>query len=227
MNKIKNFSEGSFLKLLFGYLSAAFLIGAVCMPDRAQMFSGLVQILTQSSKLTCSYFAIGGYAATFLNMALVGLISLLLFVVFKGTPNNVSTLAFILTLGFGSWGINVLNIWPSIFGVVLYALVKKEKLGANVNAMLFSTGIAPIITDLMIRYPHAEVVGFNALGIFLALLVGFVIGIFSSSHVWIGGSGRGHPPRSACRPVYPGQASFLCRSSQRPWFGPSAGKADR
>ena len=178
MNKIKNFSEGSFLKLLFGYLSAAFLIGAVCMPDRAQMFSGLVQILTQSSKLTCSYFAIGGYAATFLNMALVGLISLLLFVVFKGTPNNVSTLAFILTLGFGSWGINILNIWPTIFGVMIYGLVKKEKFGGLVNAMLFSTGIAPIITDLMIRYPHAEVVGFNALGIFLALLVGFVIGFF-------------------------------------------------
>ena len=178
MKKIKNLSEGSFLKLVFGFLSACFLIGALCMSDRATMISGLWQILSQPSKLTSNYFAIGGYAATFLNMGLVGVICLLLFVVFKGTPNNASTLAFILTVGFGSWGINILNIWPTIFGVMVYCLVKKEKFGANVNAMLFSTGIAPIITDLMIRYPHAEVVGFNLQGILLSLLVGLVIGFF-------------------------------------------------
>ena len=178
MKKIKNLSEGSFLKLVFGFLSACFLIGALCMSDRATMISGLWQILSQPSKLTSNYFAIGGYAATFLNMGLVGVSCLLLFVVFKGTPNNASTLAFILTVGFGSWGINILNIWPTIFGVMVYCLVKKEKFGANVNAMLFSTGIAPIITDLMIRYPNAEAVGFNLQGILLSLLVGLVIGFF-------------------------------------------------
>ena len=178
MKKIKTLSEGDFLKLFFAFFSAAFLIASVFMPDRGQMFSGLWQILSQPSKLTSNYFAIGGYAATFLNMGLVGLISLALFVVFKGTPNNASTLAFILTLGFGSWGINILNIWATIFGVMLYGLVKKEKFGSLVNAMLFSTGIAPLITDLMIRYPNAEVVGFNAVGILLSLLVGAVIGFF-------------------------------------------------
>ena len=89
MKKIKNLSEGSFLKLVFGFLSACFLIGALCMSDRATMFSGLWQILSQPSKLTSNYFAIGGYAATFLNMGLVGVMCLLLFVVFKGTPNLV------------------------------------------------------------------------------------------------------------------------------------------
>ena len=34
MKKIKSLSESDFLKLLFGFLSTAFLIGAVCMPDR-------------------------------------------------------------------------------------------------------------------------------------------------------------------------------------------------
>ena len=178
MKKIKNMSEGSFLKLVFAFLTACFLIAAVIMPDRSTMFTGLWKILSQPSKVSTNYFAVGGYAATFLNMGLVALISLLLFVVCKGTPNNVSTLAFILTLGFGSWGINILNIWPTILGVVIYALVKKEKLGGLVNAMLFSTGIAPIITDLLIRYPHAEVVGFNLAGLGIALFVGICIGFF-------------------------------------------------
>ena len=178
MKKIKNLSEGNFLKLLFAFLSAAFLIAAVCMPDRSTMLSGFWKILITPCKVTTNYFSLGGYAATFLNMGLVGLFALLLFIVFKGTPNNVSTLAVILTIGFGSWGINVLNILPTMLGVVIYGLVKKEKLGSLVNAMLFSTGIAPIITEILVRYPGTEVIGFNWLGLGITLVVGFVIGFF-------------------------------------------------
>ena len=178
MKKIKSCSESDFLKLFFGLVTACFLIAAVCMPDRGQMFSGLWQIISQPSKISTNYFAVGGYAATFLNMGLVALICLLLFAVLKAPVTNVSNLAFLLTLGFCSWGINVLNIWPTILGVVIYCLVKKEKLSANANAMLFSTGIAPLITELMVRYPNAEAVGFNVPGVLLALAVGFVIGFF-------------------------------------------------
>ena len=212
MKKIRSMTESQFLKLFFACFSAAFLIAAVCMPDRANMFTGLWQILSQPSKLTTNYFAVGGYAATILNMGLVGLLSLLLFVVLTGTPNNVSNLAFILTLGFGSWGINVLNILPTMLGVVIYALVKKEKLGRLVNAMLFSTGIAPILTDMMIRYPHAEAVGFNLPGILIALGVGFVIGFFLPA-------GLAHSPKvhkgfdlySAALPI--GMTAFLLNAT--------------
>ncbi|MGM9550371.1 MAG: DUF1576 domain-containing protein [Faecousia sp.] len=176
MKNLKNLSESAFLKRFFGFFSAAFLIAAVCMPDRSAMFCGLWQILSQPGKISTNYFAVGGYAATFLNMGLVGVCCLVLFVICKAAPNNVSTLAFILTLGFSSWGINILNIWPTVLGVVIYCLVKKEKLSANVNAMLFSTGIAPLISDLLVRYPHAEVVGFNLPGLCVTLLVGFCIG---------------------------------------------------
>ena len=188
MKKLKNLSEGEFLKLFFAFLSAAFLIAAVCMPDRGTMFSGLWQILSQPGKISTNYFALGGYAATFLNMGLVGVIALLLFVVCKGTPNNVSTLAFILTVGFSSWGIHILNVWPTFLGVWVYCLVKKEKFGANVNAMLFSTGIAPLISDLLVRYPNTETVGFNLAGLGVTLLVGFLIGFLLPA-------GLGHAPK--------------------------------
>ncbi len=178
MKKLNQMPESSFLKLVFGFLSICCLVAAICMPDRSDMLSGLWQIVSQPSKLTCNYFAVGGYSATFLNMALVGFACLALFVLFKTTANAASTLAFILTLGFGSWGINILNMWFSIFGVMLYGIVKKENFGGLVNAMLFSTGIAPLITDLMIRYPNAEAVGFNLTGILLALFIGLIIGFF-------------------------------------------------
>ena len=224
MKKIKNLSEASFLKLLFAFLTVCFLVAAVCMPDRGTMLSGLWNILSQPSKISANYFAMGGYAATFLNIGLVGALSLLLFIVFKGTPNNVSTLAFILTLGFCSWGINILNMWPSILGVVVYGLVKKEKLGGLVNAMLFSTGIAPLITELLIRYPNAEVIGFNWLGLGLALLVGLVIGFFLPA-------GLAHSPKvhkgfdlySAALPI--GMTAFFLNATLYKTMGVSLPKA--
>ena len=208
MKKIKSLPESDFLKLFYGFFSACFLIAAFFMPDRGSMLSGLWQILSNPCKVSTNYFAVGGYAATFLNMGLVGLACTMLYVLLKATANNVSTLALILTVGFCSWGINILNMWPSILGVVLYALVKKEKPGTLVNAMLFSTGIAPLISELMLRYPHAEAIGFNVAGVILSLSVGIIIGFFLPA-------GLAHAPKvhkgfdlySAAVPV--GMTAFL------------------
>ena len=187
MNKIKNLSESSFLKLFFAFVSAAFLVAAVIMPDRATMFSGFVAILTSPCKVTTNYFSIGGYAGTFLNMGLVALAITLLFTLTKATVNNVSSLAFLLTVGFCSWGINLLNMWFPMLGVVVANLLKKDKPLANVNAMLFSTGLTPLLSDLLFRYPNSEVIGFNVLGFALAVVVGIIAGMAISS-------GLGHSP---------------------------------
>ena len=181
MKRIKNLSESSFLKLLFVFVGVVFLIAAVCMPDRSTMFAGFWQILSQPCKVTTNYFSVGGFAATFLNMGLVALIMAALFHVTKTKVNNVSTLAFFLTLGFCSWGIHVINMWFTMLGVVVANLIKKEKFYANVNAMLFTTGVAPIISDLLVRYPHAETIGFNLLGFVLAVVVGVIVGIIVSA----------------------------------------------
>ena len=196
MKKIKNLSESSFLKLFFLFVSLCFIVAAFCMPDVKRAFdSGLYNIMLLPCKVTSNYFGMGGYAATFLNMGLVGLFCCALLYGFNAKANNVTTLGFILTVGFGAWGINPVNMIPTILGVLLYALVKKEKPGALVNAMMFSTGIAPLISDLLFRYPTtATYTGLfypderlNFLGIGLALLVGLVIGFFLPA-------GLGHAP---------------------------------
>ncbi len=212
MKKIRNLPESDFIKLFFAFFSGCFLIAAVCMPDRGSMFTGLIAILTQPGKVSTNYFAVGGYAATFLNMGLVGMICTALFYLLKAKASNVSTLAVVLTVGFGSWGINILNVWFTFAGVLLYCLIKKEHPGNQVNAMLFSTGIAPLISDLLLRYPNAEVVGFNALGICLAVVVGLFIGVILPA-------GLAHSPKvhkgfdlySAALPI--GMTAFLLNAT--------------
>ena len=209
MKKIKNFSQESFLKLFFLFLSLCFIIAAPFMPDRDRMLAGLLEILLNPCKISTNYFAFG-YAATFLNMGLVGLVCTGLCCLPGAKPNNVTTLGVILTLGFGSWGINPLNMIPTVLGVCLYALVKKEKLGAMSNAMMYSTGIAPLISELLFRYPGTEW-GFSGLGLGLALFVGLVIGFFLPA-------GLAHAPNihkgydhySAAVPI--GMTAFFLRS---------------
>ena len=211
MKKIKNLSETSFLKLFFSFITACFLIAAVCMPDRTQIFTGLVKILTGTCKISTNYFALGGYAATYLNMGLVALICTLLCFLPGAKPNNVTTLGVLLTVGFGSWGINPLNMLPTILGVCLYCLVKIEKLGAMSNAMMYSTGIAPLISDLLFRYPGTEYIGFNWLGLALALLIGLIIGFFlPAGLVHAPNIHKGYDHYSAAVPI--GMTAFFLRA---------------
>ena len=178
MKKLASMEESKFLKLFFAFVSVCFVIAAFIMPDRAQAFSGLWKIWMGTCKISTNYFALGGFAATFLNMGLVGLLCTALFLIPGAKANNVSTLGVLLTVGFASWGMNPVNMIPTILGVCLYALVKKEKLGAVANAMLYSTGIAPLISELLFRYPGTEYLGFNPLGLGLGLFVGLIIGFF-------------------------------------------------
>ena len=186
MKKLAKMQESSFLRLFFAALSVCFVIAAFIMPDRAKAFSGLWDIMTGPCKISTNYFALG-YAPTFLNMGLVGLLCTVLVSLPGAKPNNVTTLGVILTIGFGSWGINPLNVIPTVLGVCLFCLIKKEKPGAMSNAMLYTTGIAPLISELLFRYPGAEYLGFNWLGLALGLFVGLIIGFFLPA-------GLGHAP---------------------------------
>ncbi len=178
MKKLNQLEESKFLRVFFAFVSLCFLVAAFLMPDRSSVFSGLWKICTGTCKISTNYFALGGFSATFLNMGLVGLVCTALCCLPGAKPNNVTTLGVLLTIGFGSWGINPLNMIPTILGVFLYCAVKKEKPGAMSNAMLYSTGIAPLISDLLFRYPGVDYIGFNGLGLGLALGVGLIIGFF-------------------------------------------------
>lgn len=178
MKKLKNMEESDFLKLFFAFFSLFFLAGAVCMPDRARMISGMAQILSQPCKIPTNYFSVGGFSATLLNMGLVSLMCLGLYVALGAKMDATATMALILTVGFGSWGINIQNIWPTIWGAMLYCAVKKKPLKNHVSAMLFTTGIAPLVTDILIRHPINGVIGYSWPRLILAVLVGLVSGFF-------------------------------------------------
>ena len=177
--KWKSLDASRTLKTVFWLFTLAFLLAALISPDRASLLSGLKAIYTTPAQVTKDYFQVGSVSATFFNAFLVSLLCSLLYQLPGAAANGVSFIAYGLTVGFCFWGMNVLNVVPCMLGVALYCLVKKEPLGKNVNFMLFSTGIAPIVTDMFLRCPGVELTGYTVGSVLLGLFVGVFIGFFT------------------------------------------------
>ena len=178
MKRLGKLPERDFLRLFFFCFSLSFLIAAFLMPDRAEMLPGLLRIVSSPTKSSTNFFSLGGYAATFLNMGLVGLVCTAFYCLPGQRPSHAATLVTILTTGFGSWGIHIVNMWPTMLGVILHCLVRRQSIGSHSNAILFSTGLAPFMSELMVRYPNPAVVGFTPTGVALAFGIGIAVGFF-------------------------------------------------
>lgn len=207
----KKLDASRMLKLVFWFFTAAFLVAALVSPDRGGMISGLGTLFTTPAQTTKDYFAVGGISATFFSVFLVSLLCALLYELPGAVANGVSFTAYGLTVGFSFWGMHLLNVVPCMLGVALYSLVKREKLAKNVNFMLFSCGIAPIVTDMFLRYPGLELHGYTAGSIVLGLAVGLFIGFFTPAGcAYSPNAHKGFSLLSAALPI--GMISFFLRA---------------
>ncbi len=189
MTKLKISEPSTFLKCLFALFTLAFLIAAPLMPDRNTVFEGFWNIQKSTCKVSTNYFDLGGYSGAFLNAGLVCLIVTVMYCLPKVKPNAASVIAFLLTAGFAFWGINVINLWFGFLGVLLYCAVKRVSPSTQVNAMVFTTGLAPLFSDLLLRYPSTELIGFRWLGLLAAALIGIFVGFVLAF-------GLGHSPKA-------------------------------
>lgn len=147
------------------------IIGLILEPPQV-MLQGLFKILTEPDYLITDYFALGGPSATFVNASLVTLLCILIMYVIGMKVDGVSIAALGLMLGFAMFGKNLVNIWPIILGVAIYARFHKDSLSKYFYIGIYSTSLAPIVT-------HAGLLpGFSLpVRLLFGLAVGIIIGI--------------------------------------------------
>ena len=178
-DKLRGKESSKILRALLSAFSLAFLIGAICAPDRADMIGGFVRILTKPSLLTKDYFfsEIGSISGAFLNAGLVGVVCCAMMYLPGTSIAGGTVAAYMLTVGFSFFGINFLNIWPFILGTFIYSLIRKQPFAKSINFAMFSTALAPLVSEVLFRYPDAEVHAVTLLGVVLALVIGIVVGL--------------------------------------------------
>lgn len=176
---LRKAESGRALRALMCAFSAAFAIAGLLSPDRAQMLSGLLRICTSPAQLTRDYFRIdlGSVSGAMLNSALVGALCCALMFLPQAQVTGATVLAFFLTVGFCTYGINILNVLPLLLGAFVYTRIRRIPFGKHVNTALFTTAISPLITQLLFYYPSmGQAPAFTATGLLLALIVGLAAG---------------------------------------------------
>lgn len=147
--------------------------------DGSLFWSNLWEIFTGPSKLVTDYFALGCLASTLFNAGICGLACTLIINFSRTHANSTTFAAYLLVIAHCFYGLNFINMWPPFIGVVVYCIVTKHPLRNNLHIAMFSTALAPFISDLLFYYPPTsglKIGDFSVLGIVLSIIFGILSG---------------------------------------------------
>ena len=138
------------------FWSVSFL---VCTPiacifsgEGLDIFRNFVTILISPCNLITDYFNIGGLGSTFLNVGLCALACNLMMYFSHARVNARILAGYFLVTAHCFYGLNFLNMWPTLMGVYLYCRVTGKRFADNLHTAMFSTALAPFVSDFLFRY---------------------------------------------------------------------------
>lgn len=162
------------LLAIVAIFAAAFVVFGFLVSPVSEIFPGLVKILLARDTLITDYIGVGGMGAAFVNAGLLTLVSAGIYRLAGAKIGGASIACLMLVLGFGLFGKNLVNIWPIIGGVYLYALYKQEDFAAHINTAFFGCALAPVFSEILFSTAIPVSLGLP-LGIATGLLMGFVL----------------------------------------------------
>ena len=181
-------NAGKIIAFYAFFISASFLIAtpiAMRLTGETETFwENLIRIFTSPSKLVTDYFRLGGLGSTFFNAAICGLACNAIILLSRVKASATTFAGYMLVVAHCFYGLNFVNMWPPFVGVLLYCVITKKPFRENVHVSLFSTALAPFISDFLFRYtlfgefelgePQITVFGV-VLAIIFGLAAGFVV----------------------------------------------------
>ena len=158
--------------VLYTYFLLTFLYGLWL--NKGQL-KPLLKILHHPGRAIADFILMDGLGATFMNMGILGSISLSYILLIKGDLSGPIVGAILTVFGFGAFGVHARNFIPCLLGVYLSTILSTfTPTGPGMQiAALFSSGIAPIAGEF---------------GIVVGILAGMVHAaiVSSTSHMYAG-----------------------------------------
>lgn len=142
--KILSTEYDLFLKVLF-FIFFIFLI-VLGYFINGKTFKGYKKILRFPGRLVTDFTQLTGYGVTYINMGIMGIVSLGYVIALGGVLNGPIVGALLTVVGFGAFGKHPKNALPIMLGVLLAAVVKVWDINSTVViiAGLFGTTLSPI-----------------------------------------------------------------------------------
>jgi len=151
-----------------------FIVFGFIMSSPSEIFIGLLKIITVRDALITDYIGVGGMGAAFVNAGLLTLIACIIYRLTKAQISGASVACLFLLLGFGLFGKNILNVWPILIGVFIYAKFKQEPLALHLNTAFFGCALAPIVSEILYASTLSIIISIP-LAIVTGLVLGFVL----------------------------------------------------
>jgi hypothetical protein len=164
-------------RLILGIIASyglAFIVFGFLMSSPGENLNGLIEIITTRDALITDYIGVGGIGAAFVNAGLLTCLACLLYRITQASISGASIASLFLLLGFSLFGKNLLNVWPIIAGVWLYAKFRNESFAAYINIAFFGCALAPIFSEILYSTAISRSVSIP-LALFTALLLGFIL----------------------------------------------------
>ncbi len=134
---------------LLSWMPLYFIAVGFMLQPAAEVGEGLARIIREPDFLITDYFVIGGPGAALVNGGIIWLVSLLLIYLLGREMEGHAFTSGMLMFGFALFGKNLLNIWPILAGVFLYAKYHKASPADYIYTGLYGTSLSPIITQVM------------------------------------------------------------------------------
>ncbi len=135
--------------LIVALYAAAFVVFGFLVDTPAEIFRGLVDILTSRDALLTDYIGIGGMGAAFVNAGLLTLCACFVYYKSGAKIGGAAVACLFLVLGFALFGKNLLNVWFIVAGVFLYSRFRNEPFATNINTAFFGVALAPIFSEIL------------------------------------------------------------------------------
>jgi hypothetical protein len=127
--------------------ATAFVVFGLLVDGVGPVLRGLAEIVTTRDALLTDYFG-SGIGAGCVNAGLLTLGAALVYHRAGAKITGASVACLFLVLGFGLFGKNLFNVWPTVLGVFLYARLRGEPFGTHINTAFFGAALAPVFSEI-------------------------------------------------------------------------------
>lgn len=149
---------------------AAFIIIAFIVDTPSEIITGYGKILRSTGILITDYIAVGGVGAAMLNCATIMIFYLIVLRLLNLRMTGIIFAGMMMIFGHSFYGKNIFNSLPIFFGVYLYSLVNHIHFKNVIVALLFSSGISPLVSYTMFG---------SGMPLYYGVPVGILVGIAS------------------------------------------------
>ena len=152
-----NIKRGSwFIKAICFIFSVCFFLAAFAATAYLNLWGHVwkdfVKLMVQPGPLITDYFMLGNLASAFLNAGICGMSFTLLMIYLKVECRPSYLAGYFLVVAHCFYGLNFLNMWPPVLGILLFTKVFKIGFRHNLDMAMFSTAFGPFISELLFRY---------------------------------------------------------------------------